>query len=81
MENQKYKNSEQIKICIDEEIRSTMAKMLPSVSGEKYKRSYDKYQAWRQESNLLGPTNERELFAYLHNIMDTGNWKSPGMTW
>jgi integrase len=73
--------SERTNAWIDEEIKSAISNMVPNVSGEKYKRAYEKYQVWRQESNLSGPTNERELFAYLHKMMDSNKWQSPGTIW
>jgi phage/plasmid-associated DNA primase len=81
MANNEKDTSEQTKAWIDDEIRAAMSNMLPSISAEKYKRAYEKYQVWRQESNLYGLTNKKELFTYLHKMMESSKWQSPGTIW
>ena len=65
---------------IDEEIREAMSKMLPVASREQYI-VYEKFQEWRTEHKLDGPTNEKEVFAFLYHMLERNKWVSPGTLW
>jgi integrase len=58
-----------------------MHNILPTTSKEAYKKAYEKFQAWRQEVNLRGPTVEKEVFAYLHQKLESDKWSSSGTLW
>jgi hypothetical protein len=66
---------------VDNEIKEAMTAMLPCASREQYVQTYDKFQEWRKEKNLMGKTNEKELFAYLHHMLVSNKWVSPGTLW
>ena len=66
---------------IDEEIREAMSKMLPVASGGQYTIVYDKFQEWRTEHQLTGPTSEKQIFAYLYHMLESNKWVSPGTLW
>jgi hypothetical protein len=66
---------------IDKEIKTAMEKMLPTASTQNYLQTYGKYQEWRASKGLKGPTNEKELFAYLYHKLESGKWVSPGTLW
>jgi integrase len=66
---------------IDNEIKDAMTKTLPAASREQYVRTYEKFQAWRVGKRLEGPSNEKELFAFLHHKLETNKWVSPGTLW
>ena len=58
-----------------------MRTILPTKSKEIYQKTYDKFQVWRGQAHLLGRTNEKEVFAYLHQMLTSGKWNSPGPLW
>ena len=66
---------------VDNQMQEAMTMMLPKASRDQYIKAYEKYQYWRKEKNLLGKTNEKELFAYLHHKFNTNKWVSDGTLW
>lgn len=66
---------------IDIEIKEAMREIFPTKSGDLYKKAYDKLQAWIQTAHLEGSTTEKDVFAYLHQMLVAGRWKSPGTLW
>jgi integrase len=66
---------------LDQEIAKAVKVMLPKASKEHYERTYEKFNNWRKEKKLEGKTSEKEVFAYLFHMMESGKWQSPGTIW
>jgi hypothetical protein len=66
---------------INKEIKTAMERMPPAASSGDYTKTYSKYQEWRTTNSLQGPTDGKELSAFLHHKLESGKWVSPGKLW